>query len=669
MKLRIISFILALAMLLSCLGFVGCNSSDKDDEECRHRDRDGDSVCDKCDEELEDDEDSDKECEHIDQNGNGRCDKCFKKMENSSQGGDDPDKDWGTGSGDSGENDPDGGNPDGGGNADNPAGGENGDGDNPDGDHNSGNSGSLGYSVAFTDVDGEVYLSYIETAGSYLEEYLPPEKEGYVFLGWFLDSEPWSFTENKLDGDIVLVARWEELPPPQPEGISDEEYTGDIIYVGNTAATSGVMAQIGTPFNIGIEAAFSAYNAKGGFGGRMVKLKNYDDMGDAASSAVLMEKLIFEDEVFAVVGNFGNYAVEANIDILKENYVPMIYAASVSSVLYNTNAVSDGDRCIFPVQPLGATEGKSLILRAFAPMYGAGGQIIGGFNASKVGVIYGTDAESRFIVQGIKEEEAYSDLSGIHYYEVSSGDYSAAANSIVSLGCDAVIVTVGGADFINALSALADAGFKGSALTTVNNGAEISRFNIDGILSETGRKILYSMNVYNQAWIDINDLSYHYYEPDTDLYNLYKFLGMVEKDASGNELGVPGFSEEYWTVANHIFDYATTISPGSAFSMSYNSYAIAGYIAGSVFCQALEKMEAEGEALTRKNLVEALESEKLDVAMSGSISYLNGLREGINSFSLNLFYDEGMGSNYSYASSLAFSGFVSIDELRMYLGK
>ena len=106
-------------------------------------------------------------------------------------------------------------------------------------------------------------------------------------------------------------------------GISTEVYEDDVIYVGNTAATTGAGATIGVPFNLGIEAAFAVYNAKGGFNGKTVALKHYDDMGDSAQAVTYMEKLIHEDNIFAVVGNYGTYAVEANLDILKENCVPM----------------------------------------------------------------------------------------------------------------------------------------------------------------------------------------------------------------------------------------------------------------------------------------------------------------------------------------------------------
>ncbi len=73
-------------------------------------------------------------------------------------------------------------------------------------------------------------------------------------------------------------------------GAATEELKGvteDTILVGNTAGTTGALATIGGPFNIGIEAAFAAYNAEGGFNGKSVKLQHYDDGGVATQSVTL----------------------------------------------------------------------------------------------------------------------------------------------------------------------------------------------------------------------------------------------------------------------------------------------------------------------------------------------------------------------------------------------
>lgn len=455
--------------------------------------------------------------------------------------------------------------------------------------------------------------------------------------------------------------------------LSTEVYDGDVIYVGNTAATTGAGATIGDPFNLGIEAAFAAYNAKGGFNGKTVALKHYDDMGDSAQAVTLMEKLIHEDEIFAVVGNYGTYAVAANLDILKENCVPMVYAAAGNNVLFNSNATSDGDRCIFPVQPLNQAEGQMLILRAFAPAYDSSENYLGGFGATKVGVISNSDEASQAMLSGIKAEAEKSGLSNIVYQNVTTDDYSAAASALQAEGCDVVIVTVVGTPFISALTALANVNYNKSVLTTYNN-SNAAVFNDDNSrMTETGLNILSKMAVFAQAWLDITGTNYYFNDSTTALYNGYKFLGMIQKDAEGNEIGVPGFTAEYWEVAQDIYNYALTQNRSDAFTMSYNSYALAGYIAGDLFCQALETIEAEGKELTRANFVSTLESKAFKVAMADEISYANGQRAGVQSFSLTMFYDtnalpEGA-TDYHCASSVTTHPLTSMEDYRALISK
>ena len=451
----------------------------------------------------------------------------------------------------------------------------------------------------------------------------------------------------------------------------------DTIYVGNTAATTGAGASIGVPFNIGIQAAFAAYNAEGGFNGRNVALKHYDDGGDSAQAVTLMEKLIHEDEIFAVVGNYGTYAVEANLNILKENCVPMVYAASGAASLFNNNATSDGDRCIFPVQPLNQSEGQMLILRAFAPAFDSENNYLGGIGGTKVGVISNSDEASKSMVDGIKLEAEISGLTNIIYQNVSSDDYSAAASALQAAGCDVIIVTVVGSYFVSALTALANVNYDKNVLTTYNN-ADASMFNNDeGRMTEAGENIFSKMSIYAQGWLDINDLSYYFKDTESDLYNAYRFLGKIQKDENGNDLGVPGFTEKYWDAAIDIFNYAASLNDKNIVPllMSYNSYALAGYIAGNLFCQALEEMEAQGKELTRMNLVETLESKKFTLAMADEISYANGVRAGVQSYSLIAFFDAydlpaDMGkTDYHAASSNTVYPLASIEDYRELLNK
>lgn len=458
-------------------------------------------------------------------------------------------------------------------------------------------------------------------------------------------------------------------PVDEGEKLSTDVYEGDVIYVGNTAGITGALASIGVPFNLGIRAAFAEYNAAGGFKGKTVELKHYDDEGTATNSVPLMEKLIHEDEVFAVVGNYGGYAVNVNLDILKENCVPMIYAAAGVDALYNINATTDGDRCIFPVQPLNRTEGRSLIVRAFADAQKADGTLTGGLGATKVAVIANQDEASQATLNGVKEEAANlpaSKKDNIVYQDVPGTDFGAAATAIVAAGCDTVILTVTGTHFISALTALAQANFKGNVLTSYNN-SSADVLNNGGKLTEAGLDIMSKMTIYAQGWLDVTSTEY-VYAKDTPLFRTYK---MQDSKLYGE--GVVGFTESYWDVAESIFNYAYTVDKGTAWAMSFNSYALAGYIAGNMFCEALKALEASGKDLTRANLVEIMETVELPVAMAGTISYKNGARTGVEMFSAAVFVDTAdaaFGENATsdhVAASAAFTGLQSIEELRQYI--
>ena len=113
----------------------------------------------------------------------------------------------------------------------------------------------------------------------------------------------------------------EDIITDEADDLKGIDFDGKTIWVGNTAATTGAMAGVGEPFNLGLQAAFEAYNKAGGYNGMSIKLKHYDDGGEADKASTLMDKLIQEDEIFAVVGHFGSYAVDATIDTLMQQLV------------------------------------------------------------------------------------------------------------------------------------------------------------------------------------------------------------------------------------------------------------------------------------------------------------------------------------------------------------
>ena len=459
-------------------------------------------------------------------------------------------------------------------------------------------------------------------------------------------------------------------PGPGPGPVDEPDdllgITDDTIWVGNTAGTTGALSTIGAPFNLGIEAAFAAYNKAGGYNGKSIKLKHYDDGGLAENSTTLLEKLIHEDEVFAIVGHFGSYAVDVTLEDLIDNEVPMIYAAAGNDELLNENATTLGEKGIVPIQPLNKTEGRMLLLRAFAPADK------GGLGATKVGVIANSNEASQSLLSGIKDEMKNlpaDKKNNVVIQEVQTSDFSAAVNALKAAGCDTVILTVIGGDFLTTLTTMAGVNYQCNVLTSYNN-ASASTFNEDAVLKDQYKSIFTTMNVFAQAWLDISSTSYVYTNTDTALGLAYKALyeGMGLPFA-----GQPGFAESYWKVAEDIYDYALTVNPATAFAMSADAYALAGYIAGDLFCQAMEELEASGKALSRANLIEILESKEYQIAMADTLSFANGMRSGVQSFALTWIYDsynlpEGATPIHAAASATV-HGLMSIEDYRKLLNE
>ena len=459
-------------------------------------------------------------------------------------------------------------------------------------------------------------------------------------------------------------------PGPGPGPVDEPDdllgITDDTIWVGNTAGTTGALSTIGAPFNLGIEAAFAAYNKAGGYNGKSIKLKHYDDGGLAENSTTLLEKLIHEDEVFAIVGHFGSYAVDVTLEDLIDNEVPMIYAAAGNDELLNENATTLGEKGIVPIQPLNKTEGRMLLLRAFAPAD------MGGLGATKVGVIANSNEASQSLLSGIKDEMKNlpaDKKNNVVIQEVQTSDFSAAVNALKAAGCDTVILTVIGGDFLTTLTTMAGVNYQCNVLTSYNN-ASASTFNEDAVLKDQYKSIFTTMNVFAQAWLDISSTSYVYTNTDTALGQAYKALyeGMGLPFA-----GQPGFAESYWKVAEDIYDYALTVNPATAFAMSADAYALAGYIAGDLFCQAMEELEASGKALSRANLIEILESKEYQIAMADTLSFANGMRSGVQSFALTWIYDsynlpEGATPIHAAASATV-HGLMSIEDYRKLLNE
>ena len=65
-------------------------------------------------------------------------------------------------------------------------------------------------------VDGEVYATISTNGEESIKLPANPEKEGYIFDGWYWDVErehrPWDFAQDTVEDSMYLYARWQPVP-------------------------------------------------------------------------------------------------------------------------------------------------------------------------------------------------------------------------------------------------------------------------------------------------------------------------------------------------------------------------------------------------------------------------------------------------------------------------
>lgn len=360
------------------------------------------------------------------------------------------------------------------------------------------------------------------------------------------------------------------------QGVTDTE-----ILIANTAATSGAYAPVGVPFNAGIQAYLDMVNADGGIGGRTITFLHKDDEFDPVKGKAYLQEMVEDEEVFAIVGDFGTPVVSATISDLKAYGLPVVYFATGIGQLYSDNATTNDEGYnLFPVQPIYVTEGKIMVARG-----------VGTFDATKIGVIYTSDDAGKDMLTGI---EAQCADQGIEYVaeQVAAGaaDVSAAVTSIKNADVDFVIVAAIQATMPTIVKELAAQGMTAPAITTYVNVSP-------AVSEQVATDIAGKFDVYGNGWVS------------------------YEEDRAEN---LAAFQE--WIAADY----------------SDNVYAQTGWIAAAFFCEGLKRVADNGEDLTWTSYMNALQSAPIQNPFGGTIDYSNGKRLGTQEMNLSKVTSDGL---------------------------
>jgi branched-chain amino acid transport system substrate-binding protein len=129
-----------------------------------------------------------------------------------------------------------------------------------------------------------------------------------------------------LTSSLVLVAAFLAASLPYAAESGDET-----ILVGEYGSFTGSEATFGQSTHAGVLLAVQELNATGGINGKKVKIKNYDDKGDAQEAANCVLRLATEDKVVAVLGEVASSLSKAGGQVAQTNGVPMISPSSTNA--------------------------------------------------------------------------------------------------------------------------------------------------------------------------------------------------------------------------------------------------------------------------------------------------------------------------------------------------
>jgi len=372
-----------------------------------------------------------------------------------------------------------------------------------------------------------------------------------------------------------------EAPAPT-QGVTDTE-----VLIANSIAVSGAYAPVGVPFKYGMEAYFKMVNDNGGIAGRTIKYIHTDDEFSPEKGIAAFEKFFYDDKVFAIVGHFGTPVVAATLDEMKELGIPTVYYATGIGQLYQDKAEGN-DRSSFPIQPIYTTEGQVMV--AYAKGY---------FNAKTVGVVYTNDDAGKSLFEGISiAAEKYGVTLVSETIQAGATDASAQVAKVKD--CDMVIAAMIQATFPVLIKEMEKQDIMKPVLTTyVNVSKTLTDANAEHV-----QKLMKTegAGIYGLGWVDTTDLT------TEEFVNFYKYMPLV-----------------------------------GATEADMNAFAMTGWIAGSVFCQGLERA---GKDLTWESFMDAMESAPIQNPFGGSVDFSNGQRKGTTEMNLSKM-DDGAASGWT----------------------
>ncbi|MBZ0204474.1 MAG: ABC transporter substrate-binding protein [Ignavibacteria bacterium] len=202
--------------------------------------------------------------------------------------------------------------------------------------------------------------------------------------------------------------------------------SGDEILIGEYGSLTGSEATFGISSTNGLKLAVEEINSSGGLLGKKVKLITYDDQGKPSEAQTVVQRLIKNDNVVAVIGEVASSRSKAAAPKCQENKIPMITPASTNP---EVTAIGDYIFRVCFIDPFQAT-----VLTKFA---------INSLKVKKVAILKDVkNAYSTGLADFFEKEfkAAGGEIVEIQSYSAGDKDFKAQLTAIKSRNPEAIFI-------------------------------------------------------------------------------------------------------------------------------------------------------------------------------------------------------------------------------------
>lgn len=248
---------------------------------------------------------------------------------------------------------------------------------------------------------------------------------------------------------------------------------GAPIVIGTTVSETGAYAEDGKYALLGYQYYVQEQNKKGGWLGRPLQLKVYDDASDPATSLTEYQKLVEQDHVDVIVGPYSSAITAAVANVADKYKMPMLSPEVASTAPFKRGLKYD------------------FMATSPAPNYVAGSIAIAKAHGYKTIAITGEDTAFPKAIAGATVDSAQKAGLNVVFNELyphNASDYTAIAQKIKQANPDAVLSAAYFPDAVGLLRALKQAGFTPKELffavgaTEPNFAKEVGK-DADGVMS------------------------------------------------------------------------------------------------------------------------------------------------------------------------------------------